>query len=271
MTEIIDSAANKKIKLMQSLLARRHRMKEGLFRVEGLRLAEMAAASDFSLRFALYTEEFAQKERGQKLLKALQKKCPIYETSASLAKKIAATDTPQGIFLAAEQKTENLEGLAKRRKQGQEPLYAVLDGVQDPGNAGTIIRTADAVGADGVIFTKGSVDVFGDKTVRATMGSLFHLPIVTNVMAAELVDFAQKQGCQLLATALDETARPHFAVDFRRPSAIVFGNEGNGVSPELLKEAKKVYIPMYGKAESLNVGISAAVVLYEAVRQRRFA
>lgn len=272
MTEMIDSAANKKIKLMQGLLSRKHRTKEDLFRVEGLRLAEMAAASDFSLRFALYTQELAEKERGQQLIAALQKKCPVYEISESLAKKIAATDTPQGIFLTAEQKKWQLAELAETGgNSGQAPLYVVLDGVQDPGNAGTIIRTADAVGADGVIFTKGSVDVFGDKTVRATMGSLFHLPIVTNVTAAELADFAKKQGCQLLATALDETAKPHFDVDFRQAAAIVFGNEGNGVSRELLEKSQRVYIPMYGETESLNVGISAAVVLYEAVRQRRFA
>lgn len=269
MPEVIDSAANKKIKLMQSLTSRKHRTKEGLFRVEGLRLAEMAAASNWALRFALYTAELAEKERGRKLLAALQEKCPVYEVSAALAKKVAATDTPQGIFLAAEQQETSLQELAT--KKWQEALYVVLDGVQDPGNAGTIIRTADAVHADGVILTKGAVDVFGDKTVRATMGSLFHLPIVTGVTASELAAFAETQGCQLLATALDETAKPHFEVDFTKASMIVFGNEGNGVSQKLLQRAQKVYIPMYGKAESLNVGISAAVVLYEAVRQRHFA
>ncbi|WP_443872902.1 TrmH family RNA methyltransferase, partial [Mitsuokella multacida] len=135
----------------------------------------------------------------------------------------------------------------------------------------TIIRTADAVGADGVILTKGSVDVFSDKTVRATMGSLFHLPVVTDVSAEEVATFAQAAGCQLLATALDEQAKQHFAVDFGKGSLIAFGNEGGGVSEELLAAAEKVYIPMYGEAESLNVGVSSAVVLYEAVRQRHFA
>ncbi len=158
-----------------------------------------------------------------------------------------------------------------RKQDGAEqPLFVVLDGVQDPGNAGTIIRTADAVGATAVILTKGSVDVFGDKVVRATMGSLFHLPIVADVSAAEVAAFAEAADCQLLATALDALAKPHFAVDFRRGSLIAFGNEGNGVSEALLRAAAKVYIPMYGRAESLNVGVSSAVVLYEAVRQRRF-
>ena len=142
--------------------------------------------------------------------------------------------------------------------------------MQDPGNAGTIIRTADAVGADGVILLKGSVDVFGDKTVRSTMGSLFHLPVCTEVTAAELQEFLTGQKVTLYATALDASAKPHFTQDFRQGCAVVFGNEGNGVSAELLQQAVKTYIPMYGEAESLNMGGSAAVVLYEAVRQRKF-
>lgn len=151
------------------------------------------------------------------------------------------------------------------------PFYVVLDGVQDPGNAGTIIRTADAAGASGVILTKGSVDIYDEKTVRATMGSLFHLPVVSGVSAEELTAWAKERGLQLYAAALDVAARPHFSCDFTKPTAIVFGNEGNGVSTELLAQAETVYIPMYGTAESLNVGTSAAIVLYEAVRQRYFA
>ena len=270
---LIDSASNKKIKLMESLRLRKHRAKEGLFRIEGVRLSEMAAASGWAIRFGLYTAELVEKERGRALVEVLQAKCPLYEISAALAKKVAATDTPQGIFLVAEQQKKSLPQMAEHLQQAaaRKPLLVVLDGVQDPGNAGTIIRTADAVGADGVILTKGSVDVFSDKTVRATMGSLFHLPVVTDVRAEEVAAFAQATGCQLLATALDEQAKPHFAVDFGKGSLIAFGNEGGGVSEELLAAAEKVYIPMYGEAESLNVGVSSAVVLYEAVRQRHFA
>ena len=273
---VIDSASNKKIKLMESLRLRKHREREGLFRIEGVRLAEMAAESGWELRFGLYTAELLEKERGRQLLAGLRERCPLYEISAPLGKKVAATDTPQGIFLAAVQQKTDLSELAgvvqSGRKQdgAEQPLFVVLDGVQDPGNAGTIIRTADAVGAMAVILTKGSVDVFGDKVVRATMGSLFHLPIVADVSAAEVAAFAEAADCQLLATALDALAKPHFAVDFRRGSLIAFGNEGNGVSEALLRAAAKVYIPMYGRAESLNVGVSSAVVLYEAVRQRRF-
>lgn len=266
MAERIDSPANKKIKQMESLLLRKHRQKAGLFRVEGVRLAEMAAESGWEIAFGLYTQELAEKERGSRLLASLQGLGPLYEISEQLARRVAATDTPQGIFLVMRQPAWRPMEL---RTTGS-ALYVVLDGVQDPGNAGTIIRTADAIGADGVILTKGSVDIYSDKVVRASMGSIFHLPILQDVEPAVIGELAKREGWQLLATALDETAQPLFAADFRQSSAIIFGNEGQGVSKELLAVAQKVYIPMYGRAESLNVGVSAAVVLYEAVRQRRF-
>ena len=110
---LIDSASNKKIKLMESLRLRKHRAKEGLFRIEGVRLAEMAAASGWAIRFGLYTAELVEKERGRALVEALQAKCPLYEIGAALAKKVAATDTPQGIFLVAEQQKKSLTQMAE--------------------------------------------------------------------------------------------------------------------------------------------------------------
>ncbi|MBE6074991.1 MAG: RNA methyltransferase [Selenomonas ruminantium] len=266
MRERIDSPANKKIKLAASLHSRKHREREGLFIAEGIRLGEMAAAAGWDIVFGLYTAELSGQVRGQKLLAKLKAQgCLLCETTAAVYRKTSATDTPQGILLVMRQQKSRLAELPAADK----PLYVVLDGVQDPGNAGTIIRTADAVGADGVILLKGSVDVFSDKTVRSTMGSLFHLPVCTEVTAGELTEFMASRSLTLYATALDASAKPHFAQDFTQGAAIVFGNEGNGVSDEILQQAQKTYIPMYGRAESLNVGVSAAVVLYEAIRQRQ--
>lgn len=265
--ERIDSPANKKVKLAASLHNRRHRDKEGLFIAEGIRLVEMAAESGWHIVYGFYTPELMAQERGAKLCAFLKNEgVSLYETPSAVYRKASATDTPQGILVVVEQRKSRLDDLAAVKN----PIYVVLDGVQDPGNAGTIIRTADAVGADGVILLKGSVDVFGDKTVRSTMGSLFHLPVCTDVTAEQLQVFLNSQKVKLYATALDESAKPHFVQDFRGGCAVVFGNEGNGVSQELLRMAVKTYIPMYGEAESLNVGVSAAVVLYEAVRQRNF-
>ena len=266
MRERIDSPANKKIKLAASLHSRKHREKEGLFLAEGIRLAEMAVESGWETVFCLCTAALVSQPRGSRLLARMEAcSIPVYETAENVYRKASGTDTPQGILLVMKQKKSRLSELAP----AENPLYVVLDGVQDPGNAGTIIRTADAVGADGVILLKGSADAFSEKTVRSTMGSLFHLPICPDVTREELQAFLKERKVLLLATALDETAKPHFKQDFTGRCAIAFGNEGSGVSQALLANAVRTYIPMYGKAESLNVGVSAAVVLYEAVRQRK--
>ncbi|MCR5757148.1 MAG: RNA methyltransferase [Selenomonas sp.] len=265
--ERIDSPANKKVKLAAALKQRKQREKTGLFVAEGIRLCEMAAEADWPLEFGLLTRQLQEQERGAKLVEKLTgQNCPLYEVPEAVFAKAAGTETPQGILLVMGQKNSSLPETAER----ENPLYVVMDSVQDPGNAGTIIRTADAVGADGVILLKGSVDVYGDKTVRSTMGSIFHVPVYSGVSVEELTDFVRRNDLQLLATALDETAKPHFQQDFSRGTAVVMGNEGNGVSRELLAIAQNIYIPMYGQAESLNVGMSAAIVLYEALRQRQY-
>ena len=267
MTERIDSPGNKKIKLAASLHHRKTRDKEGLFIVEGVRLAEMAAASSWEIVFGLCTRTAAAEPRVQKILAALAaRQCPVYEIDEDIYKKAAATVAPQGLLLVMKQQQTSLRQVLSAEEQ---PLLLVLDGLQDPGNAGTMIRTADAAGCSGVVFLTDTVDLFSDKTVRSTMGSLFHLPIAVQVERQDLLAALQAKKVRLLVTALDETACQHFAVDYREGAAVAFGNEGNGVSQELLAAAeKKLYIPMLGEAESLNAATAAAVVLYEALRQR---
>lgn len=267
MREKIESPANKKIKLVASLAKRKNRTAEGLFIAEGIRLSEMALSSDFEINFALYTAKLLVNERGQKILAMLDsKKINSYEVTENIYHKVSATTAPQGIMLIMKQKKYRLAELNNTKN----PLYVVLNNVQDPGNVGTIIRTADAVNASAVILTNGTADVYSDKTVRSTMGSIFNLPIVENVSDSEVLNFLQQNNICAYATALDSTAKPHFLQDFSTRTAIIFGNEGNGVADIFLQNSAKTYIPMYGKAESLNVGMSVAIVLYEAVRQRKF-
>ena len=145
----------------------------------------------------------------------------------------------------------------------------MLDGIQDPGNAGTIIRTADALGCTGVVCLEGTVDMFSDKVVRSSMGSIFNIPFLDNVSRSAFIDACHDNELNMIATALDKLALKHYLAEYNSPTAIVFGNEGNGISAEILEAASsKVYIPMSGKAESLNVASAAAIVLYEASRQR---
>ena len=268
---MISSAANPLIRLAAAVLqSHRRAVKEGLCAVEGLRLAEMAAASRWSIRHALMTERAAISPRGRALRDAL---CARGAAPVLIAENIAAslseTETPQGILLLAERHAHtSLAALHDGLQDGDAPLYIALDRVQDPGNVGTIIRTADAAGASGIILLRGCADAYSGKVVRATMGALFSLPFAEGVTAAELADFARGSGLTLCAAACDAGARTHFSADLCRPLIVVFGNEANGVSEELLRVSEHIYIPMRGSAESLNVAAAAAAVLYEAMRQR---
>lgn len=261
--EKITSPGNSKIKLAASLHLKKNRETLGLFAAEGVRLCEMAAASGWGKEFAIVTEAAVGTERTAALIKILEGKgCPVYVTTEPIYKKASATQTPQGILLVMKKQSGRLEDLPKNSA-----FLAILDGVQDAGNAGSIIRTADAVGCDAVISLAGSVDVFSDKTIRAAMGSVFHLPVIEGVASVDILNYCRENGIEIFSAALDKEAESCFDFQCRKKNAFVFGNEGNGVSKELLDNTRHVYIPMAGGTESLNVGAAAAVVLYEIFRR----
>ena len=280
----IESPSNPKIKLAAQLAKRMAREKTGKFLAEGVRLAEMAAASDWDIDYALVTPHAAGEPRAAAVIAKLEENgVPVALVPESVYQKAGDTQTPQGLLLVLAQKQRSLDDLARLTKTSvsptgtatagasaaaQPPCYVVLDRIQDPGNLGTILRTADAAGMAGLILLKGTTDIYSPKVVRAAMGSLFHLPVVSGVTEEAFLSFARECGLRLYATALDAKARPYDAADFTGPAAIIFGNEGQGVSEPLLASSETLYIPMYGGAESLNVAVSTAIVLYEAVRQR---
>lgn len=267
MRDKIESPANGRLRLAANLqrTARRHR--EGLFVCEGVRLCEMAADSDWELEYAVYTAELGHEERGARLLDALEQRgCALYETEPRLYKKASATQSPQGILVVARQRSYDWRQVAAQLPP--DALVVVLDGVQDPGNVGTIIRTADAAGAAAVLVRRGSADVYGDKVVRSTMGSLFHLPVISGLEPEDIKAFAAAASMDIYATALTPDAHTIYETDMTGGLMLVFGSEANGVTPELLQMSEALYIPMYGQAESLNVAGAAAITLYEAVRQR---
>ena len=270
MIEDITSPQNSKVKLAASLKQKKYRDEYGLFLAEGLRLCEEAMKSDYQLEFCICNKEEMNYERMQALKERLQQKnCPIYQVNKQLYDKISDTKEPQGILLVIRKKNFCFENLIEKAKK---PSIIVLDGIQDPGNLGTIIRTADAAGCSGIIIMKNTVDLFSAKAIRATMGSVFHLPIVLGVEPEKLAMFTAKNDIKLFITALDAKAKSYFEVDYTQGTAIVFGNEGNGVSDELLtKSDEKLFIPMIGDAESLNVSMAASVVMYEGLRQRLLA
>lgn len=255
---------NPLVKVAAELKQKKYRQKRGEFLAEGLRTVEEAVAFKAAQQiFYTATED----ERTLQLLEqAASMQLKLTCVSEAVMKKIADTETPQGIIAVCRMQEQPLEQLLASGK-----LLLVLDRVGDPGNIGTMLRTADAAGVGGIILLKGTADIYAPKTVRSSMGSLFHVPVLSGVAEQEFIDNAKKAGYQLLVTALDG-ADNLYQADLKGRLAFVMGNEAGGVSAALLQQAdKRVFIPMRGKAESLNVAMAAGIVMFEAMRRNYFA
>ena len=265
MTQQILSSDNQYIKLTASLHQKKHRDETGLFVVEGIRLVQEAVNSSWKLKFAVISEDEAGQERVQRLIDDLdERSCPVMEVPVALFRKISDTENPQGVLAVVHQRIESADELSPT---GTSSLWVILDSLQDPGNVGTIIRSADAAGAAGVLIADNCADIYAGKTTRATMGSLFHIPVV-KASAAQCLSFCDRCGLALYVAGA-EAAISYSDVDLRLPCAIVLGNEGSGVGEEFRRHAlKNLKIPIVGQAESLNVASAAAVILFEAARQR---
>lgn len=260
----ITSSANPTIKAVLNIKRRKSSDDRALFLIEGPHLLEMALHADVLIREVFFTESFNRKEEGQLLLEQLKKnRDSLYEVTDSILHKLTETEAPQGIVAVAEYRQPSLKEL----RLGSNPLLVVADGIQDPGNLGAMIRTADAAGADAVIILPGTCDVTLQKTIRATAGSLFHIP-VAEAPVKDFLDWLRSHTMRLAVTAAD-AGTSLFEARLDGPLALAFGNEAHGVRQEIRKAADLVvHIPIYGNAESLNVAASAAILLYETIRQR---
>lgn len=276
---MILSSKNKLVKKITSLKQKKYRDESNLFCIEGIRLAEESLLSNWPVKMCVYTKTALEKDRVAAFLERLPSiggdgqtdRIPLIEVSEEVYNKITDTKEPQGIMVILGKNPCNLNELftAGNRNKKKMPLIAVLDGVGDPGNAGTIIRTADAAGCTGVVLLKDSADLFSGKTLRATMGSLFHIPVAEEVERGQLIAALEKHGVSLLAATLEDKSHIYYQHNFRKPLAIAFGNEGGGLSREILSCADgKIHIPINGRAESLNVAVAAGIILYEAARQQ---
>ena len=257
----ITSVNNAIVKATAELKQKKYRQERQLFLAEGLRTVEEAIHSNTVVQL-FYTA--IEDERTRKVLEiAAEKRLELYCVSENVMKKISDTDSPQGIVAVCKMQCIKLETLFAKGE-----MLLILDRVGDPGNVGTMLRTADAAGVGGVVLLKGCVDIYAPKTVRSTMGSLFHIPVFSGAEEALFIKAAKRAGYELLVTTL-EGADNLYKADLRGRIAFVMGNEANGVTSTLLKEAdKRVYIPMQGRAESLNVAMAAGIVMFEALRRR---
>ena len=258
---------NPHVKYLRRLGDRRFRDQEGKFLVEGIRFVEEALHSTWPVEMLVYSQKITGEGRGQKLLRsASNRRIAMLEVEEPLFKELACTETPQGILAVVRQRSNSLEELADT---GQPALLVLVDGVRDPGNLGAIIRSADAAGTDGVILLKGTADIYNPKTLRATMGSIFHLPVIQGCAAEAVMDYLEERGIKTVAGE-PRAATAVYECDLRVPCALAVGGEAAGAGETVLGRLSELArIPMPGRAESLNVAISAAILLYEAVRQRQ--
>ncbi len=248
----ISSAENEYIKKIAKLKTKKHRDSFGLFVAEGERSVKDAVSSGFCIESVIMTESFFARA-GEAFSETT-----VIVTTDKVFLSLSDTKTPQGV-LAVVRFPERKDALLGKR-------YIYCDCIQDPGNAGTIIRSADAFGFSGVIFSKNSVDVFSPKVIRGSMGSVFHIDIFTEADESFL-EKAKEEGFSLTATALHQDSVPIGKADLFKKQIFVIGNEGNGVSDEVLSLADQVvHIPMQGKAESLNAGVAASILMYEVAR-----
>ncbi|MDY4919997.1 MAG: RNA methyltransferase [Phascolarctobacterium sp.] len=258
----ITGLQNPQVKAASELKQKKYRQQRGQFLAEGLRTVEEAVAAS-SVEAIFYTPIENDAERMRAVLEqAAERQVKLYCVSESVMKKIADTDSPQGIIAVCRMQQTSLDELLASGK-----MLLVLDRVGDPGNVGTMLRTADAAGLGGLVLLKGSVDIYAPKTVRSSMGSLFHVPVLTGVDEGAFIRAAHDAGYELLVTCLDG-ADSLYKADLHGRIAFVMGNEANGVTASLLAAAdKRVFIPMAGRAESLNVAMAAGIVMFEALRQ----
>jgi len=257
--EIIVSIDNTLIKETKKLKEKKHRVEKEEFIVEGFRFVSEAINSDFHVPYVFVSEAAKEKWEKYNLQEKLKKDTRVFLVKEAALKSICSTETPQGIAAVVKNKQRLVD-----KEQG---FYLLVDKVQDPGNLGTLIRTAHAAGAVGVILTKGTVDVYNEKTLRATMGSIFYIPIIEDkelIITKGLI----MDGFKLIISSLD-TQDNFYDVDLKNKVIIAVGNEASGVSEEITEIcSNKVKIPMPGGAESLNVAIAGSIMIYEAVRQR---
>ena len=240
MINIIKSKDNDKIKYTKSLLKTKGRNKEKKFIIEGYRILTLALECDAKLEYVFINEDFEKKQEHKIFLEMVD------------------TENNKGIIAVLEYKERDLVNNISQ----DDKFVLILDRIQDPGNMGTIIRTADSAGVDSVILLKGCVDIYNPKVIRSTMGSIFDMNVI-HATQDEAVEFLKSNDFNIVSSYL-QTENYYHETTYDGKIALVIGNEANGINDKLIEQSDKlVKIPIYGNAESLNAAISAAVLMYE--------
>ena len=258
----IQSRQNKVVKEVIALQDKKERRKQRCFAVEGVRFVREALASGMDVEKICFASEAVEKMH-QEFESLLPPHIPKYQMPSALFRQVAETESPQGVLAVVRIPDHSLSSIYRKGFRG-----IILDNVQDPGNCGTMIRSAHALGFDAVIATSGSVELFNGKVLRSTMGSVFHVPVIDNLSVTDIFSFVKEFGLEIIAACLEKAA-PCYETDLTGEFFLCVGNEGKGVSEAFLAAAgKRVLIPMPGGAESFNAGVAASILMYESCRQK---
>ncbi|MGO1469209.1 MAG: TrmH family RNA methyltransferase [Tissierella sp.] len=259
----ISSSKNSIIKEIKSLSRKKNRWKEKLFIIEGIKLIEEALNNFVPIKYILFSEMLLRVDSGEDFFMQIKNKKQTIKISETLFKQISDLENPQGVLAVVEFDEKRIEEIYKK----ENPLIIFLDRLNDPGNLGTIIRSADAFNIDAIVLGVGSVDPYNSKVVRSTMGSIFRVPIY-NIKNNEIFfNDVKKRNIDIITTSLN--GKRLSKKDLSSSAIIVIGNEANGVKNDIIELATKaVKIPMPGKAESLNAGVAASIIMYEGMRSR---
>ncbi|PKA96881.1 TrmH family RNA methyltransferase [Flavobacteriaceae bacterium MAR_2009_75] len=257
----VQNASIKKIALLKE--KSRERKKSGLFVLEGLRELELALKGGFVLRTILFQEEFTSED----LIEKFSKDCPnteIISVSKDVYRKLAHRETTEGMIALAEVKSHTLEEF---EISSENPLILVAEAPEKPGNIGALLRTADAANLDGVIIANPKTDIYNPNIIRSSVGCVFTNNIATGT-TSEIIDYLKFKNINIYCAALSASIN-YTDSNFNRASAIVVGTEATGLSEEWLKNSvQNIIIPMQGEIDSMNVSVSAAIIIFEAKRQR---
>ena len=256
---IITSKDNPTVKLYQKLSSsKKERLQYGLFVLEGLRIVEDALREESGITQLILTQK-AQERYGEELLQADLRSTRTIVISNELGNKIASTDTTQGVFAMCRIPVQR----SVRSILKSDGKFLVLFGLQDPGNVGMIIRTADALGIDGVILS-GSCDLYSPKVIRSTMGSVFRMKIAVENDADVLFSDLEEASAVTSAAVIDKDAVLVTECSFEGTQAVFIGNEGNGLPCDIAQRCKRrVIIPMHGNINSLNAAMAAGILMWE--------
>ncbi|MGB8734407.1 MAG: RNA methyltransferase [Candidatus Sulfotelmatobacter sp.] len=266
----VEGRHNPLVKQLRQAFSRSELTEAGDCAVEGLRILEEAIRS--GLRFsAVFFRESAQ-DRADRLLPQIGAQVETLLLPDKLFDSLVPSESPQGVAALVRLKEFSLDDLTERLQVG--PII-VIAGLQDPGNLGTILRSSEAFGSAGIVLGEGTVSPFNSKVVRASAGSVFRLPVIhrhgksSTLKLEEVSEKLRAQGVRLIATS-SHKGTPIDQADLKRPAAIFFGNEGSGLPRDVMaKMDESIAIPHAAQVESLNAGVAASIVLYEAARQRR--